>query len=317
MKKNYVLILLFITLTPNIHAQNYWGVDASVDVANAEFQNDFIETGTAGNYSNSTWTALSINDNGGTVTPGAAYWTRNTLGYSQGAYWSAPTPTNAPSQANGIAIFDSDFMDNGGTPNAFGTGTSPSTHKGELISPRINLTGNTDVPLAVKFYSQYRNFAISELSVSFSSDDGTTWGTSVAYTTLQATPFDEGFLTLALPATSTQGVSNLSQCRLKFTFDGDYYFAIIDDVTILNAAALSTDNFTQNHKVTLFPNPATDYIQINGLTKTEDYTIYNTLGQEVKSGFISENQKLDIQSLANGMYFLKLEEGNSFKFMKK
>ena len=41
--KNYIIILaLFVAMTP-LNAQNIWGVDASVDVANAEFQNDFIQ----------------------------------------------------------------------------------------------------------------------------------------------------------------------------------------------------------------------------------------------------------------------------------
>jgi len=215
-----------------LNAQNLWGVDASIDVANAEFQNAFTETGTASNYSISNWTALSISESSTAVTPGNAFWTRNTLGYSQGGYAGNATPINSPSQVNGVAIFDSDFLDNNGIPGAFGTGSSPSAHQGELISPRIDLTGNTNVPLAVKFFSFYRNFQISELSVSFSSDDGVTWGNAIDYTALQA-DLTEGFINAVLPSNSTQGVSNLTQCRIKFTFSGQYYFAIIDDITIL------------------------------------------------------------------------------------
>ncbi|WP_441344394.1 immunoglobulin domain-containing protein, partial [Psychroflexus sp. MES1-P1E] len=233
MKKKYIvsLTLLFMSIL-SLNAQNLWGVDASIDVANAEFQNTFTETGTASNYSISNWTALSISESNGAVTPGDAFWTRNTLGYSQGAYWQDTTPINSPSQVNGVAVFDSDFMDNNGTPGAFGTGSAPAAHHGELISPRIDLTGNTDVPLAVKFYSFYRDFQISELSVSFSSDDGVTWGNAIDYTALQA-DLTEGFINAVLPSNSTQGIPNLTQCRIKFTFSGDYYFAIIDDISII------------------------------------------------------------------------------------
>ena len=234
MKKNYITILALFVSIIAVNAQNLWGVDASVDVANAEFQNNFIQTGVAGSYDINNWTALSINDTDGTNTPGVAYWTRNLLGYSQGAYWSNTTPVTSPSQSNGIAIFDSDFMDNTGNAGAHRTGTSPATHKGELISPRIDLTGSINIPLAVKFYSYYRNFQMNELSVSFSVDDGSTWGTAIDYKSLQS-GMTAGFLTAVLPANSTQGVSNLTECRIKFTFDGEYYFAIVDDVTIIVA----------------------------------------------------------------------------------
>ena len=235
MKKKYIisLTLLFMSIL-TLNAQNLWGVDASIDVANAEFQNAFTETGTASNYSINNWTALSISESSTAVTPGNAFWTRNTLGYSQGGYASNATPINSPSQVNGVAIFDSDFLDNNGIAGAFGSGSSPAAHQGELISPRIDLTGNTNVPLAVKFFSFYRNFKISELSVSFSSDDGVTWGNAIDYTALQA-DLTEGFINAVLPSNSTQGVSNLTQCRIKFTFSGQYYFAIIDDITIVVA----------------------------------------------------------------------------------
>ena len=314
MKKKHILILSLFALASNLNAQNLWGVDASIDLTNAEFQNGFIETGTASNYSTSNWTALSINSNNGAVTPGTAYWKRSTLGYSQGAYWSGFTPVNSSSQANGVAIFDSDFMDNNGVIG--GTGSSPSTHKGALISPRIDLTGNTDIPLAVKFYSLYRNHQITELSVSFSSDDGVTWGSSVDYRTLQS-PESQGFVTLTLPISSTQGISNLSQCRIKYTFDGEYYFAIIDDITILNATSLSTSNSILTNKISLHPNPSNHYINISGLTKKEKYTIYDILGTEISKGSIFDNEKINIENYSNGFYLLKFENGSTLKFIKE
>ncbi len=162
-----------------------WGVGSGVGVADAEFSNAFVQAGSYNSGDNPTsWTALSVHENGGAVTPGAAYWTRSTLGYSQGAYWSGTTPVGSPSQANGVAIFDSDFMDNNGVAGDFGLGTSPSPHRGELISPRIDLTGYTDSAIAVSFFGFYRNFNMSELSVSVSVDDGTTWAPAIDYRTI-------------------------------------------------------------------------------------------------------------------------------------
>lgn len=203
--------------------------------ANGEFSLPFVNATTYSPGDNTTsWTALAINEGGGSVTPGAAYWERSMLGYSQGAYNSNyNTPVISPSSANGVAIFDSDFLDNGGVVGAFGSGQSPSAHKGELISPRIDLTGYTDIPLTVKFFSFFRKFTNDELSVSLSTDDGSTWTTNDY---LNNSDLTQEFINLIF-FNATSGVSNLTQCRIKFTFSGGYYFAIVDDVSILQAPA--------------------------------------------------------------------------------
>jgi len=231
------------------YATPIWGAGASVGNAYGEFTNAFIQAGTFSPGDNTTsWTALSVYDTGNSRTPGNAYWTRSTLGYSQGAYWNGTTPVASPSAANGVAIFDSDFLDNGGTAGAFGSGTSPDSQKGELISPRIDLTGYTDQAVMVEFFSFFRNFQINELSVSLSTDDGTTW-TTQDFRSLTADETEETVRVIF--ANATAGVNNLTQCRIKFTFDGYYYFAIVDDVNIkpatdadLTIFALNTGNIT-------------------------------------------------------------------------
>ena len=70
-------------------------------------------------------------------------------------------------------------------------------------------------------------------------------------------------------------------------------------------------------KAKLFPNPSSDFIKISGLSKTENYTIYNILGSEVSNDIILENTKVDIRNLINGIYFLKLNDGSTLKFIKR
>lgn len=233
----FTALALTIFYSNNTHAQTkIWGVGSAVGVAEAEFQNPFIQD-TVGPYSPTSWTALTISENWSRTTGGAsnAFWTRSTLGHSKGFYSSPPfynpVPLPSPSLSNGIAIFDSDFMDNDSTASV-GAGSSPAQHRGALISPRIDLTGYTDSGLVVKFFSQYvangRN--TNELSVSMSTDDGATWSTPIDYRMLQ----DEdvaGFVSVPMP-TVTAGVTNLTQCRIRFIFDTYYYYASIDDVSI-------------------------------------------------------------------------------------
>jgi len=139
-----------------------WGAGAAVGASDGEFANAFVQATsyTAGDNPTS-WTALAVSESGGSVTPGNAYWTRTLTGTSAGAYSNGTMTVSSPSQANGAALFDSDFMDNGGTAGAFGLGTSPSPHKGELISPRIDLTGHTDTALTISLYTVYRDYQIN------------------------------------------------------------------------------------------------------------------------------------------------------------
>lgn len=207
-----------------------WGVGSAntASIPDAQFANAFVQASSFSPGDNpSAWTALSVSDNSGA--PGAAYWTRSTLGYSEGAYWTGTTPLATPSQANGVAIFDSDFMDNAGIRGNFGNGTSPSPHRGELISPSINLTGYTDSALVISCASYYREFSINTLGFAISTDGGASWTEGDFRGTLPTSTL--GTASAVFPNV-TAGVTNLSDCRIKLIFDGDYYFAIVDDVSI-------------------------------------------------------------------------------------
>lgn len=231
MKNIQFVVLVLSVFGGHVQAQNLWGAEAVTGQGEGQFDAEFIQTGDPNSLDIEGWTALSVYDSGGGVMPGNAYWTRNLAGYSQGAYWSGTTPVNSPSQANGVALFDSDFLDNGGVAGNFGLGTSPSVHKGELISPVFDLTGNTDKRILLKFYSFYRDFQIDSLSIAFSTDNGFSWGPEVDYRPYQSSLI-EGFVYVPFPDDTLTGVADLTQVRFKFVFDGDYYFALVDDVTV-------------------------------------------------------------------------------------
>lgn len=81
---------------------------------------------------------------------------------------------------------------------------------------------------------------------------------------------------------------------------------------------LSTDKFNgTNNSLQLYPNPSSDFIQVSELTQTGSYKIYTASGTEVKTGTVDSSTKINIQSLTNGAYFLKLNSGNTLKFIKK
>lgn len=83
-------------------------------------------------------------------------------------------------------------------------------------------------------------------------------------------------------------------------------------------ATLSLNDFAvNNNQYVLFPNPSTDFIEIQGLSKTETYTVYNMLGNKLNLGLILKGDKIDIRNLANGLYFLKFTNGHAIKFIKE
>ncbi|MBQ0117904.1 MAG: T9SS type A sorting domain-containing protein, partial [Flavobacterium sp.] len=83
-----------------------------------------------------------------------------------------------------------------------------------------------------------------------------------------------------------------------------------------NCATASATDFNQS-KMAVYPTPATNNIQIACLTQDQKYGIFNVLGAQVASGMAPENTSININKLSNGMYFIKLDNGQHLKFIKE
>jgi predicted alpha/beta superfamily hydrolase len=59
----------------------------------------------------------------------------------------------------------------------------------------------------------------------------------------------------------------------------------------------------ENIEIELYPNPSKDFIHFSGMAETVEYSILNTSGQELHSGF-SRQGKIDVSILPAGVYFL-------------
>jgi hypothetical protein len=139
----------------------------------------------------------------------------------------------------GAAVFSSDFLDNRGvgTAAAFGTGPSPSPHSGELWSPIFDATGFNNLSLI--FQQTNRHYQSGETincfqstAVSWSEDGGVTWKP------LQCIEENEGYGFLeSMPRNSPTvvklvGSRGTNKFRVKFHFNGDYYYWLLDDVKV-------------------------------------------------------------------------------------
>lgn len=182
------------------------------------------------------------NTSGNLVTSSQANWeyrgpttTPDVTVGSRGAYTSGTGVISSLSSLNGFVIFDSDYLDNGGT-GSMGQGVAPSPHVGTLTTSTINLTGYNNVNLS--FTSYARTFQ-SDFKVAVSHDNGTSFpDTFEVHSNLAvnvSTPTNER---VTINISSVAG--NQAQVKLMFIFDGTlcntngcgYYFWMIDDIAL-------------------------------------------------------------------------------------
>lgn len=83
-----------------------------------------------------------------------------------------------------------------------------------------------------------------------------------------------------------------------------------------NSSLLNTNDLKMSH-LKISPNPSGDFITIAGLKKQEKIIIYNISGAKVLEKNIAAAETIDIRSLSSGLYIIRLENGQSLKFIKK
>ncbi|MFP9100521.1 T9SS type A sorting domain-containing protein [Flavobacterium sp. RHBU_24] len=137
------------------------------------------------------------------------------------------------------------------------------------------------------------------------------YATSNDYTNLYIIFTDSGESTIFLtPDSLTYPTAN------DLVYDnGALFVACMEGTNVMRVMAevFATDSFSKP-TLTVYPNPATNYIAINGLTIPEEATIINTLGQTVAR--YRAAQKYDVTVLPPGVYYLKLKD-ISLKFIKE
>ena len=159
---------------------------------------------------------------------------------SGGAYGGSQQSTSKTA-CNGIAAFNSDFLDNGGVSGGDGTGPCPASSTnpciGGLISPNIDLSSKGEIKgLVVQFTQNLLEFG-SGYAIVASKDGGNTWPDTISinleYLTFNRTTGEQVRIGLC-------GYEGVSQVRIQFLYFGNYYYWGIDDVMILNEYVADT-----------------------------------------------------------------------------
>jgi len=98
----------------------------------------------------------------------------------------------------------------------------------------------------------------------------------------------------------------------------DQDFISVDDVTVRATSLLAVSDVNKK-AVSIYPNPATEVLNLNVDSKINSADIYDLAGKLVRSAAVADN-KVNVKDLQNGTYVLKVntEAGStSHKFIKK
>lgn len=83
---------------------------------------------------------------------------------------------------------------------------------------------------------------------------------------------------------------------------------------------MSTSEVSKKNSINIYPNPAVDFLSLTKISDKATYKIYSEVGQLVSTGIV-KNKKIDVSSLAKGVYVIRVsdigKEVLNTKFIKK
>ncbi len=102
--------------------------------------------------------------------------------------------------------------------------------------------------------------------------------------------------------------------RLNFEMTAEKQYAILglDDIQLVAKSTLSIRDL-KKETVSVYPNPAKDYIQISGLSIAQNQ-LYNLNGNLVQT---TNSDKIDISSLSKGVYLLQTTDTDGNRHTQK
>ncbi len=133
----------------------------------------------------------------------------------------------------GAVLFDSDGLDNAGIQGNFANGPAPAPQRSELCSPSLDFSEEDRVLLT--FYQYYRYFAKDSGEPDFTTPNSSVLISNGTTDTIIVLNEDVG----PNEATSTRDIkvydissiaAGQSDVTVKFIWEGEYYFWVIDDV---------------------------------------------------------------------------------------
>ncbi len=268
-------------------------------------------------------------------------WTANRTKDAGVVNTSDQEPTDAPtaptlSTSSVISLFSDAYTDLAATWNpGWGQSTvlEDKTIANNAVKKYSSFTftgieptgGTVDAALMTHINLDYWTSDATELKVKLVDYNGDgTWGSDNTEVEVIKTVTTGAWGTLSIPFTDFTAINSAINFndigQLVLSATGATNSVYIDNFYFSNASVLSTKGFTLT-KVSLHPNPSTDFVTISADKNIEEITIYNVLGKTVKNISIDERSKtIDVSQFNSGFYLIKYVVNNSIgtaKFIKE
>lgn len=210
--------------------------------------------------------------------------------------------------------------------NGIAPGSLSEDGGGTVLNPTAGKTGMTAANLSNTFYMG-ANSSVNPLPVSFVNvaAQRTEKGNLISWSTamesnltrieIEKSVGDEAFTTVGMVrATNTRSVKQYN----FLDTDGGAAAYRIKAVNYNGSAEYSRTVQVSSGKVknstTLYPNPATTFIQLDSEINYRSIKLYNTIGKEMN--FTIYANTINVQDLTPGIYHLHLSDGNSTEIVK-
>ena len=328
MKKSYIkfLTIAFIFVCTNVYSQTVSTFE-NINLANDTFKNGSDWSGgfTSGNalfvnhydtsFGYTSWDGFSISNMRDTITPGygnqySAITGRGfqSANYAVGYYSSySPSPMRIKlngaakgKQVSGFYITNSTYaylaMKNGSAYNKkFGgsTGNDPDWFLLEIKGYR-----NGGQPANTDLHIYLADFRFTDNSFDYIQKEWI-WVDMTYMGNVDSIEF-------TMSSSDTAG---------GFGMNNPTYFCIDNFTTRDNFTAIVDVNTNQN-SLHVYPNPAKDFIVIEGINNQSEISIFDLTGREMLKQNVLNGEKISVTTFSKGIYFLEIKNENRIQTKK-
>ena len=286
--------------------------------ATSNLQNPVVTYNTAGYY-NVTLTATNAS--------GSNTLTLDSLIYVHEPYTAYCNPTYSTGTSS------NDYIDGVilGSINNIATGSNTGEYYNDYTSMSTTLVaGNTySMQINGSTYSSGENYAVFiDYNGNFDFSDA---GDKVYQSPVSNVASQVFNFSFTVPANITNPITTRMRVVNIYSFNAPVSFPSCPDSLIntygetedytVNISPVLTDisnmSNANNSRLTIYPNPANEFINVQSKSTNDKLILIDILGNEIiKQQLNSKLNKIDIHSLSSGVYFIKV--GNeSLKFIKK
>lgn len=222
-----------------------------------------------------------------------------------GIFWTIKTTTS-------VGYYSSPGAYQGSKMAVFDTRSHSRDAVARFISPVMDLSGISNPTL--DFY--YRNMEWggdqNVLNIYYRTSSSGAWTLITSFDTNVPSWINSGIINLPNPSSTYQ---------IALEGAADYGYGLdIDDLKVSSATLGVSNVSSETSKLKIFPNPASDVLNIHSKENIAEIIVLDSSGKTIKMESGSNNQ-IPVQHLSTGIYFITVKYSNgttnTSKFIKK